>query len=165
MGEGMSGAEFITHEFNEAIGFQQAIVDAETELAQIHPRIDTRTVLKACLEEDKDFLQQLRQLGESHGATGEEEEIVASMRNLMQQMMLSAGDAKSEAYEAHAVLLTLKRKQQDSGAAVAKLAQAMGDSELRDAARSFEQSHREGSQALAEELAALAVELGTSTAE
>jgi hypothetical protein len=59
------------------------------------------------------------------------------------------------------VLLSLKRKQQDSGAAMVKIARELGDADLRDAAVEFERGQREGAKALAETLAAFAVRIAT----
>jgi hypothetical protein len=83
------------------------------------------------------------------------------MKGLMNETLSSADEAESEAYEAHAVLLTLKRKQQDSGSAMAKIASAMKETEMRDAAREFERGQREGSKALAKSLAEFAAEIAT----
>ena len=68
------------------------------------------------------FLKQLQQLCRPYRATGKEEDVVAAMKELMTETASSAGKAESETYEAHAVLLTLKRKQQDSAGATLKIA-------------------------------------------
>jgi hypothetical protein len=44
------------------------------------------------------------------------------MAELMKTTLESAPEAESEAYEAHAVLLSLKRKQQDSALAMVRIA-------------------------------------------
>jgi hypothetical protein len=62
------------------------------------------------------------------------------------------------------VLLSLKRKQQDSGAAMIKIARELGDAELRDAATVFERGQREGAKAIADSLAAFAVQIATTEA-
>jgi hypothetical protein len=84
------------------------------------------------------------------------------MGELMDETLASAGEAESEAYEAHAVLLSLKRKQQDSGAAMIRIARDRKDAELRDAATEFERAQREGAKALADALAAFAVRIAAT---
>jgi hypothetical protein len=155
------GQEFVTHEFDEAIAIQAAIVAAERALGSSHPLPDARRAIKACAKEDRAALEELERLGREHGATGKAEDVAAAMKELMQATTASAGEAESEAYEAHAVLLTLKRKQQDSAAAILQIAREMEDADLRDAARRFERSQRNGADTLADELAAFAVSLAT----
>jgi hypothetical protein len=162
MGEAKYGDEFVKHEFDEAIAIHGGIVEAETQLARSHPVAEARTEIKAMLKEDQAFLKQLRTLGKPYGATGEVEDVAGSMLELMRTTLESAGEAESEAYEAHAVLLSLKRKQQDSGAAMLRIARARRDTELRDAATAFERGQREGSKALAASLAAFAVQIAQS---
>jgi hypothetical protein len=157
MAQAKVGDEFIKHEFDEAIAIHGGIVEAETQLAKSHPFPVGRDSIKALLKEDRAALGQLRTLGKPYGATGEVEEVAGSMLELMTTTLESAGEAESEAYEAHAVLLSLKRKQQDSGAAMLQIARARKDVELRDAAIEFERAQREGAKVLAESLAAFAV--------
>ena len=57
------------------------------------------------------------------------------------------------------MLLSLKRKQQDAGAAMLRIARARKDAELRDAATGFERGQREGAKILADSLAAFAAEI------
>jgi hypothetical protein len=161
MSEAKYGEDFIKHEFDEAIAFQRTIVDAERELSSRHPFPAGRDSVKACLKDDQAFLKQLQQLGKPYGATGEEEEVVTAMKELMTETLSSASEAESEAYEAHAVLLALKRKQQDSAGAVLKIARALKDTEMRDAAQAFERGQREGSRMLATSLADFAVVIAT----
>ena len=161
MSEAKYGEEFIKHELDEAIAFQQTIVDAERELSSSHPFPAGRDSIKACLKDDQAFLKQLKQLGKPYGATGQEEEVVSAMKELMTETLSSAGEAQSEAYEAHAVLLTLKRKQQDSGGAMAKIASAVKEPEMRDAAKEFERGQRASSRMLAKSLADFAVKIAT----
>ena len=47
MGEAKTGADFIKHEFDEAIAIQRSIVEAGTELAQSHPMPSARRVIKS----------------------------------------------------------------------------------------------------------------------
>lgn len=161
MAEAKVGDDFIKHEFDEAIAIQERIVEAEQQLSQDHPFPEAQRAIKTCLQEDQQFLEQLQQLGRPRGATGEVEEVACAMGELMQETLASAAEAESEAYEAHAVLLSLKRKQQDSGAAMVKIARELGDVDLRDAAVEFERGQREGAKAIAETLAAFAVRIAT----
>jgi hypothetical protein len=41
-----TGQEFIKHEMDEAIAFQQTIVDAETKLGSTHPKADAKKLIK-----------------------------------------------------------------------------------------------------------------------
>ena len=138
MAEAKVGDDFIKHEFDEAIAIQERIVEAERQLSREHPFPDAQQAIKTCLNEDQRFLKQLQQLGKPRGATGEVEDVAGAMGELMQETLATASEAESEAYEAHAVLLSLKRKQQDSGAAMVKIARELGDADLRDAAVAFE---------------------------
>jgi hypothetical protein len=79
----------------------------------------------------------------------------------MQTTVQSATEAESEAYESHAVLVTLKRKQQDSASAMVKLARELRETELRDSAQAFHKSQKESSQKRADLLAELAVTIAT----
>lgn len=161
MAEAKVGDDFIKHEFDEAIAIQERIVEAEQQLSREHPFADAQQAITTCLKEDRQFLEQLQQLGKPRGATGEVEEVAGAMGELMQETLQSAADAESEAYEAHAVLLSLKRKQQDSGAAMVKIARELGDADLRDAAVEFERGQREGAKAIAATLAAFAARIAT----
>jgi hypothetical protein len=160
--EAKVGEAFIKHEFDEAIAIQQTIVKAEEQLAKSHPERDAQRVIESALKEDKQFLQQLEQLGKQHGASGEVEEVAGSFKELMEETVQSATEAKSEAYEAHAVLLSLKRKQQDSAAAMLKMARELGDKEMRDAASEFHKAQKDSSQQLSDSLAEFAVKIATS---
>lgn len=164
MGEPKFGEEFIKHEFDEAIAIQTKIVEAETQLGKSHPFPQGRESIQAQLQGDKQFLKQLQLLGKPYGATGEIEEVAESMGQLMDETLAAAEEAESEAYEAHAVLLSLKRKQQDAGAAMLKIARALEEPELRDAATEFERGQREGAKAIADSLAAFAVQIATTEA-
>jgi hypothetical protein len=161
MGEAKVGEEFVKHEFDEAIAIHRAIVDAEQQLSKSHPVPGAKRAIESALAEDRKFLKQLEKLGKRHGATGEVEEVAGSMQQLMQQTVEKAASAESEAYEAHAVLVSLKRKQQDSGAAMLKIARAKKDTELRDAAREFTKATKTSAQTLADELAEFAVTIAT----
>ncbi len=161
MSEAKTGEAFITHEFDESIAIQQAIVDGGEALSTKHPRRETKQMITTHLKADRQFLATLKQLGKAHKATGKAEGVALALKNLMDETAKSAGEAPSEAYEAHAVLINLKRKQQDSAAAMLKIARAMDDKKLRDAAIEFGKATKASAQALADELAAFAVEIAT----
>ncbi|HEX5939909.1 MAG TPA: hypothetical protein VFZ12_06080, partial [Dehalococcoidia bacterium] len=59
-------------------------------------------------------LQELQKFGKPFGASGKREEVADALGSLADETSAKAGEEESEAYEAHAVLLNLKRKQQDS---------------------------------------------------
>ena len=164
MSEAKIGEEFITHEFDEAIAIQRAIVDAEGTLSKTHPNADAKAAIKACLAQDKTFLTQLEKLGKAHGATGKQEEVSESLTSLLEETTASAEEADSEAYEAHAVLLNLKRKQQDSAGGMLAIATAMGDTELQDAATEFGKAQKQSAEQLATLLATFAAQIATQEA-
>jgi hypothetical protein len=161
MGEAKVGPEFIKHELDEAIAIQRTIVTAEEQLSTSHPEAESKRLIERYLKQDQKFLEKLEQLGQEHGATGEVEEVAGSMQELMQTTLETAAQAPSEAYEAHAVLLNLKRKQQDSAGAMIKIAREMKNTEMRDAAAEFEKATKESANELADQLAALAVKIAT----
>jgi hypothetical protein len=162
MGEAKIGPEFIKHELDEAIAVQRTIVQAEEQLSTSHPQDEAKRLIERSLKQDQKFLKELETLGQQHGATGEVEEVAGGLQELMQTTLSSAGEAESEAYEAHAVLLNLKRKQQDSASAMVKIAREMKDTEMRDAATEFQKATKESANELADQLAALAVQIATA---
>jgi hypothetical protein len=162
MSEAKYGQEFIKHEFDEAIAVQQAIVEGERELSNVHPDADSKRAIKSTLAKDQRFLQELQKLGRPYGASGEVEEVAGGLKRLLEETVQSAGEAESEAYEAHAVLINLKRKQQDSAAAMVKIAREMKENELRDSAKEFHKGQKESAQELADRLAEFAVTIATS---
>ncbi|MEX1172889.1 MAG: hypothetical protein WEG56_09785 [Chloroflexota bacterium] len=159
------GAEFVTHEFDEAIAVQQSIVDAQAALSESHPVASAKRALKSSLADDRRFLQQLKRFGKQHEATGKVEDVAGGLKELMDSTLATAkkDGADSDFYEAHAVLLNLKRKQMDSAGAVIKIARATKDTELRDAATEFERGQRESSRTLAKELADYAVDIAQAS--
>ncbi|MDP9482048.1 MAG: hypothetical protein M3P84_02370, partial [Chloroflexota bacterium] len=161
MGEAKVGEEFIKHEFDEAIAIQQAIVDAETKLSTAHPVAAAKTAIKASLKDDRAFLTQLQDLGRQHDATGEVEDVAGGLKDLMEETLATATEegADSDFYEAHAVLVNLKRKQMDSAGGMLEIARAARDTELRDAAIEFQRAQKSSAQALADELASYAVKI------
>ena len=159
MTEAKVGEQFIKHELDEAIAIQRSIVKAEESLGRDHPSRSTKQMILETLKKDQQFLRELESLGRPKGATGKAEEVATALDELATQTTEKAAEAKSEAYEAHAVLLNLKRKQQDSAAAMIKIAGAMKDTEMKAAATKFERETKASAQALSAELAALAVEI------
>jgi hypothetical protein len=161
MGEAKVGDEFVTHEFDEAIAIQQVIVDAESTLSTKHPVAAAKKVIMAALAEDREFLKQLKTLGKEHGATGKVEDVAGGLKELMETTLESATKegADSEFYEAHAVLLNLKRKQQDSAGAMRKIASKERDTEARTKATAFERAQKAHSKELATSLADYAVQI------
>ncbi len=164
MGEAKIGEEFITHEYDEAIAVQQCIVDAETELAKSHPQGSAKTAIKAALTEDKTFLTQLKSLGKPHGATGKIEDVAKGLKDLMEETLETATTegADSDYYEAHAVLLNIKRKQMDSAGGMLEIARATKDDELRTASTAFAKAQKASCQTLATELATYAAKIATA---
>jgi hypothetical protein len=159
---GHEGQAFITHEFNEAIAVQQAIVQAGRQLAASVPVPEARRSLKQGLKEDERLLKELEKLGRKFGATGEREEIAAAMEQLAQQTTESAGSGdESEAYEAIAVLVSLKRKQQDAAGSIQKIARKLRDTEMRDKAGEFQKAMKQGSDELVKQLGQMAVQIAT----
>ena len=162
MAESKVGDEFVTHEFDEAIAVQRGIVDAETALAKSHPHAESRSAIAGMGKEDKAFLQQLERLGKQKGATGKVEDVAEGIIELLESMVEKAGEAPSEAYEAHAVLLNAKRKQQDSAGGMLRIARALKDTAARDAAQAFEKGQKASSDQLAGLLADFAVVIATA---
>jgi hypothetical protein len=159
MSEAKVGKEFITHEFDEAIAIQQTIVQAERQLSEAHPEPSAKRSITSSLRDDERFLRELKTLGAEHGATGKVEEVAEGLQQLMQETAGKASEADSEAYEATAVLLNLKRKQQDSASAMLKIARDRKDTKLRDAAMDFHRTTKSSAEDLAKELAAYAVKI------
>ena len=157
MSEAKTGAAFIKHEFDEAIAVQQTIVDAERQLSTSHPEADAKKMIKSSLREDERHLGELKKLGKKHGATGKVEEVAEGLQQLMQETASKAAEAKSEAYEATAVLLTIKRKQQDSASAMLKIARDLKDTQMRDGAQAMYKATKASADDLAKQLAAMAV--------
>jgi hypothetical protein len=166
MGEPKVGDEFVTHEYDEAIAVQQCIVDSETKLSTKHPVASARSAVKAALAEDKDFLKQLKALGKPHGATGKVEDVAEGLKSLMEDVLETATTegADSDYYEAHAVLLNIKRKQMDSAGGMLEIARATKDMELKVAATAFAKAQKASCQVLADELANYAALIATKKA-
>jgi hypothetical protein len=165
MAEAREGQAFIQHEFDEAIAVQRAIVEAERVLKEAHPLSEAKTAIGKLMKTDEKCLQELTQLGERFGATGKAEEVAAAMQELSSTTNESAQEAPSEAYEAHAVLLTMLRKQQDSAGAMAKIAGEMGDTEVKRAATEMQKTSKAGAEELSTLLSQLAVQIATAGAQ
>ena len=129
-----SGTEFIKHEFDEAIAIQQSIVESGKRLSTSHPVPDVKKQLKSDLKIDERHLAKLQTFGKPFGAAGKREEVAEALGKLADETSQKAASEDSEAYEAHAVLLNLKRKQQDSADALVKIARDRKDSQLREEA-------------------------------
>lgn len=166
MGEAKVGDEFIKHEFDEAIAIQQAIVDAESKLSRSHPVSSAKRVIKSALAADEKYLKQLQTLGQPFGATGEVEDVAGGLTELMTSTLEKATSEgnDSDFYEAHAVLLNLKRKQWDSAGGMLAIARDQKQTKLRDAAKDFQASQKETSTELTKELAGYAVQIAGAAA-
>jgi len=157
-----SGTEFIKHEFDEAIAIQQSIIESGKALSSSHPMPTVKRQLTADLKVDQQHLAQLQRFGKPYGATGKREEVAEALGSLADETSQKAGSEKSEAYEAHAVLLNLKRKQQDSADAVIKIARDRNETELRDAAMKMKKEIKTSADALAKSLANFAVDIAAA---
>ena len=161
MGDAKTGKAFIRHEFDEAISVHKAIVEAERILAEAHPMREAKTAIGKMLKDDEALLAELRVLGKGYGATGKSEEVATAMADLSKSTNESADEAPSEAYEAHAVLLTMLRKQQDSASAVAMIATELDDREVKTAATKMQKAVTAEADQLATLLGKLAVQIAT----
>ena len=161
MGKAKTGEEFVKHELDEAIAVQEAIVEAEESLATSHPMREAQAAIKTALREDKTGLKDLQALGQEYNATGEVEDVAGGLTELMSQTLASATSegADSDYYEAHAVLLNLKRKQMDSAGGMVKIATAIKNTEMRAAATEFGKVQKQSAQVLADELANYAAKI------
>jgi hypothetical protein len=157
-----SGREFITHEFDEAIAIQQAIVRAGEQLSTRHPVAAVRRQMKSDLKVDRRHLKQLQSFGKRYGATGKLEEVASALSTLADETASKAAAEESEAYEAHAVLLNLKRKQQDSAEGIVKIARTEKNNELRDAAKAMQKEIKASADDLAKSLSTFAARIATA---
>lgn len=82
----------------------------------------------------------------------------------MEEVLATATEdgADSDYYEAHAVLLNLKRKQMDSAGGMLEIARATKDAELHAAATAFKAAQTASCKALADELALYAAQISTA---
>jgi di/tripeptidase len=157
-----AGTEFITHEFDEAIAIQQSIRDAGTKLSRSHPVPAVKRQLTADLKVDERHLAELQKFGKPFGAVGKREEVAEALGSLADETSRKAGSEESEAYEAHAVLLNLKRKQQDSADAMIKIARDRKDTDLRDSAMKMKKEIKASADALGKSLADFAVQIASA---
>jgi len=157
-----SGTEFIKHEFDEAIAIQESIVTAGKALSSSHPVGAVKQQLTTDLKVDQRHLEQLQKFGKPYGATGKREEVAEALGSLADETSRKAGEEESEAYEAHAVLLNLKRKQQDSADAVIKIARDRKETDLRDAAMAMKKEIKTSADTLAKSLADFAVQIASA---
>ena len=160
-----AGKPFIKHEFDEAIEIQKNIVEAGQELAKVHPVPAARTALKEMGPIAEQHLETLQSFGALFNAKGKKEDVVKGMENLMNKVLTKAKEKgkeeESEAYEAHAVLLSLHRKQQDSAPAVVKIAEELGDKRMATAGRKMKRELDAATKELSELLADFAVRIAT----
>jgi hypothetical protein len=157
-----AGTEFIKHEFDEAIAIQTTIVEVGGVLAIKHPVASVRRQLKAAGKVDQRHLEDLRKYGDAYGAKGKREEVAEALSTLAEETSQKADAEESEAYEAHAVLLSLKRKQQDSADALIKIAREEDNPELRDAAKEMKREIKASADELGKSLAEFAVQIATA---
>ena len=157
-----AGTEFIKHEFDEAIAIQTTIVETGTQLASKHPVAAVQRQLKAAGKVDQRHLDQLKKFGAPYGAKGKREEVAEALSTLAEETSAKADSEESEAYEAHAVLLNLKRKQQDSADAVIKIARQEKNAELREAAKKMKREIKAGADDLGKSLADFAVQIAAA---
>ena len=157
-----SGTEFIKHEFDEAIAIQQSIVASGKTLSTSHPVAAIKRQLTTDLKVDQQHLAQLQKFGKPHGATGKREEVAEALGTLADETAQKAGSEESEAYEAHAVLLNLKRKQQDSADAMIKIARDRKETDLRDAATKMKKEIKASADGLGKSLADFAVRIAAA---
>jgi hypothetical protein len=157
-----SGTELIKHEFDEAIAIQQTIVESGSLLAEKHPIAAVKRQLSAAGKVDRRHLEQLTKFGAPYGAAGKREEVAGALSTLAEETAAKADSEESEAYEAHAVLLNLKRKQQDSADAIIKIARDRKETELRDAATKMKREIKAGADDLAKSLADFAVQIAAA---
>ena len=157
-----SGREFIKHEFDEAIAIQQAVCESAEKLSGKHPVTAVKRQLKAALTVDQRHLKELQKYGKPYGAAGKLEEVAEALSALAAETSQKADAEQSEAYEAHAVLLNLKRKQQDSADALIKIARNEKNAELRDAATRMKREIKSSADALAKSLANFAVQIAAA---
>lgn len=162
MAEAKVGEQFIKHELDEAIAIQRSIVKAEESLGRDHPSRTAKELILDTLRKDQQFLRELESLGRPKGATGKAEEVATALDELATQTTEKAAEAESEAYEAHAVLLSLKRKQQDSGLAMVRIARDRKDRALREAATRFERGQRLSAKELGGSLADFAARIASA---
>ena len=156
-----SGTEFIRHEFDEAIAIQQSVVASGKKLSSSHPVAEVKRQLKTALTVDQKHLTQLQKFGKPFGAMGKREEVAEALSSLAEETSEKAGTEESEAYEAHAVLLNLKRKQQDSADALIKIGRDRNDTDLRDAAKQMKKEIKAGADDLGKSLADFAVRIAS----
>ena len=164
-----AGKEFIKHEFDEGIEIQKNIVEAGKELAGVHPVPAAREALKALQPVAEQQLETLQSYGALFGAKGKKEEVVRGMESLMKKVLTNAKEKgkeeESEAYEAHAVLLSLHRKQQDSAPAMVKIAEELGDKKMAAAGRKMKRELDASTKQLGELLSDFAVRIAKQPEE
>ena len=79
-----------------------------------HPHAESKAAIAAIAQGRQGLPPGARAARQAKGATGKVEDVAEGIIELLESLVEKAGEAPSEAYEAHAVLLNAKRKQQDS---------------------------------------------------
>ena len=164
-----AGKEFIKHEYDEGIAIQEAIVAAAGELGDAHPVPGAKELITEQLTTDRRHLEELRALGAPHGAKGKREDVARGMGTLMTKTLGKATTTEAEesdAYEAHAVLLSLKRKQLDSAGGMLKTATERGDDKAAAAGhRTPQRELKTATEQLSESLGEFAVRIASRHSE
>jgi hypothetical protein len=158
----------IKHEYDEGIAIQEAIVAAGEELADAHPVSAAQELLTEQLKTDERQLEELRGLGAVHGAKGKKEDVARGMGSLMTKTLGKATTKEAEesdAYEAHAVLLSLKRKQLDSAGGMLRTSTARGDEKAAVVHRKHQRELKTATEKLSESLAEFAVRIAGQASE
>ncbi|HEV2124303.1 MAG TPA: hypothetical protein VGW38_16220 [Chloroflexota bacterium] len=159
-----AGTDFVKHEFDEAISIQRSFVEAARELSGSHPVPESRAAIKALLPKGEEHLKTLESFGALFDARGKKEDVARGMESLMQKTLRKATEQQaeeSEAYEAHAVLLTLARKQQDSASSMIRIATEAKDSKMGKAARAIQRDLNATTKQLADLLGEFAVRIAS----
>ena len=125
-----------------------------------------KRAIKSALAADEKYLQQLKTLGKAHGATGEVEDVAGGLKELMESTLETATSEgnDSDFYEAHAVLLNLKRKQMGLGRRDAGHRPRPEGHRAPRRGEGLPGGQKETSTALTKELAAYAVQIAGAAA-
>jgi hypothetical protein len=158
------GKAFIRHEFDEAIAVQRTIVQTEQQLAKSHPMTESKSLLKDAAAESQQWLTKLEASGRQFGASGKAEEVAQGITDLQNETLQKATESgdESDYYEAHAVLLNAKRKQQDSAGALIKIARNLKDTKLAQQATQMQKATKTAADELALNLSQFAVQIAAS---
>ena len=122
---------------------------------------EAKGLLKSAASDSKQWLAKLEKSGRKFGATGEAEEVAQGIIDLSTETLKKATESgeDSDYYEAHAVLLNAKRKQQDSAGSVIKIARAIKNPELAQEATDMQKDSKASADQLAQSLTQFAVRI------